>query len=136
MFDIKTAAIDKHALDGGKVFKLTDDGTASITLRSRRHPDYKTRRDQHSFRIFGGRGKVTAAKLEQMTAVTNRLVGEHCIVAWEGVQNGGTDLPFSTENAVTLMTEPQYEPFQEFILGLLDELDASFTEFEADIAGN
>jgi hypothetical protein len=123
-----TNAADEHVKELG--------GGGTITLRTRRHPDYKTRRDAAAFKIYGTR-KLTPERLRQMAETTNKLVAGHCILGWEDVVDGdGAPFPYSKDNAVMLMTSPEYEPFQEHVLGLLQEVDDSYAAFEDDVTGN
>ena len=123
-----TNAADEHVKELG--------GGGTITLRTRRHPAYKTLRDAAAFKIYGTK-KLTPERLRRMSETTNRLVADHCILEWEKVVDaGGAPFPYTKDNAVMLMTNPEYEPFQEHVLGLLQEVDDSYATFEDDVTGN
>jgi hypothetical protein len=79
-------------------------------------------------------GNVDTDRIQELQ---KRLVAKHCLLDWDGVDDDdGKPVPYDPKLALTLMTEPQYLPFQQGVFYAVGVVDSGDLEFVEETAGN
>jgi hypothetical protein len=79
-------------------------------------------------------GNLEADRIQELQ---RELVAKHCLLDWDGVDNDdGKPVKYDAKLAHTLMTEPEYLPFQQGVFYAINMVDSGDVEFIEETAGN
>ena len=85
-------------------------------LRGNKKPDKPTRKQEMSDRVD--------------------MILKHLLLDWSIKDRSGNALPFNQETARSLLMEPQYRPFQDFVTLAISLLDGRLESYTEDLSGN
>lgn len=104
-------------------------------LRGRRAKAYKHAYGKEMRKAQRTLARNQGALLEVMQRIDSECLAKHCVLDWGNFLDAhGERIPFTQEFADELMTERKYEPFQEMIKGLVDEIDNGYDDSEEAVA--
>lgn len=103
---------------------ITDEPTNMVfVLAGPEHPARKKetfKRIRYTRQEFANKGKYVPQDPETEDAETTDLVGR-CILGWSGVFKGGVAVPYSKNEAITLVTNPKKRWLRDQVKAALDE---------------
>ena len=111
-----------------------DEDNLRFFLCGRRSRAYQDAQNKAVFRAQRTLGRKRQDLMKAMRVIDNECVAEHCLLGWENFLDGkGKPIPYSAEFAKELMTQRKYEPFQEIVKDLVDQIDAGYDDAEEEV---
>lgn len=111
-----------------------DEDGFRVLIRGRRSDAYKKAQGKAMRATRRSLGRNQERLMDHVTRIDNECIAKHCLLGWERFFDAkGKEIPYSEEFSKELMTERRYEPFQEIVKDLIDELDSGFQEAEDDV---
>lgn len=120
--------------DGIWVEESNDPEGFAVCVKSRMHPAYQNAFAQRQIRAR--RTVAYTGSADDTTSIDNELIAEYCLLNWKNFYNGDVEIPYSKPLAFKLMTERRYSPFQDFIRGVVYQIDESDAQMARGIEEN
>lgn len=68
--------------------------------------------------------------------VARKVMAEHVLVDWEGIELDGEPLPYSKENVIKVLADESLADFYDFVAELANDADSYREELDEAAAGN
>lgn len=109
--DISNIKLDVTAVQEGVWFTVDKDTKLKIARigNAKNRAKYEQLVAQHQSQLARG-------DLKLQDEITRRACIDTVLLGWEGLKEGGKEIPYSTKNAERLLTDEAYLEFQEIVL--------------------
>jgi len=128
--------LDLNTVDEGEWKPVIgDEDNLTLKLRGRRCEAYKKAQAKKMRSMRRSLGRNQAALVEHVQRIDLECLAEHCLLDWKNfLDQQKQQIPFSEDMAKTLMTDRRYEPFQEIVKEMIDEIDNGYDDLEEEVA--
>ena len=130
--------LDLDAVDNGKwVGDIPDLEGVRFRVRGTEYLPYQ-KAMRNAMMTTGRRQRLQqTVDMDKFTAVQGRLVSEHLLLDWDGIEDDdGAAFPCTKEAALEAMTDRAYRPLQRGVLYAIDIVDTGLTDFQEEAEGN
>jgi len=128
--------LDLSSVDAGEWKPVIgDEDNLTLKLRGRRCEAYKKAQAKKMRNMRRSLGRNQAALVEHVQRIDLECIAEHCLLDWKNfLDQQKKQIPFSEDMAKTLMTDRRYEPFQEVVKEMIDEIDNGYDDSKEEVA--
>lgn len=113
---------------------LGDEDGLRLFLCGRRSKAYQDAQNKAVFKAQRTFGRKRQDLMKAMKVIDNECIASHCLRNWENfLDQEGAPIPYTAEFAKELMTHRKYEPFQEIVKDLVDQIDSGYDDTEEDV---
>lgn len=120
-------SVDMDQANDGVWFSYTP--TISFKVARDGHPRHKRALQGKLKQIAKMREKGEFSRIEHLN---NELTVQYILKDWKGLKEGTKALPFDTSTALTIISDPQYEPLKNFVIDCSHE-ESAFETQEGEI---
>jgi len=128
--------LDLNAVDEGEWKPVIgDEDNLTLKLRGRRCEAYKKAQGKKMRSMRRSLGRNQGALVEHVQRIDLECIAEHCLLDWKNfLDQQKQQISYSEDMAKTLMTDRRYEPFQEIVKEMIDEIDNGYDDLEEEVA--
>jgi hypothetical protein len=138
MVSLNSFKVDKTKASDAQWVDVAGYDGFRLLVRSRRSREYKKANGREMQRLTKVMSRRGGMPVELMAKVDNACLAEACLLGWEGLsdQDTGEPLAYTPEVAKELMTNDDFEMFQEIVRETVTEVDNSLTTMVEEVSGN